>query len=256
LATRPADDPNRSPTLPATNPATSDIALAPARYARNRELISPARQAALQQTHVAVVGLGGLGGAAVEILARIGIGALTLIDGDCFEETNLNRQILCTEENLGRPKAEVAAARVAQINPTVSVRCIAAYLDSDRADAMLAGAQLVMDCLDNLPARFVLQDAARRLKIPLVSAAVAGASGQVTVIEPGDQGLEAIYGPAQSVPERGAEIRLGVLPYTVIALASLACSEVLKILLNTGTGLRRKILLVDLMDNRFDIVDI
>jgi molybdopterin/thiamine biosynthesis adenylyltransferase len=226
------------------------------RYARNRETIGSARQATLERSHVALVGLGGLGGAAAEILARLGVGTLTLIDGDRFEETNLNRQILCTHENLGQPKAAIAARRVALINPTVAVRCIERYLDPVHADEMLAGADLAMDCLDNLPARFVLQAAARRLKIPVVSAAVAGTSGQLTVIEPEGPGLEAIFGPAASAPERGAETRLGVLPYTVIALSSLACSEAVKILLDTGTGLKQKLLLVDLMDNRFEIVEI
>ncbi len=190
----------------------------------------------------------------MEILARVGVGALTLIDGDCFEETNLNRQLLCTQENLGESKVEAAARRAARINSTVSVRAISRHLTLESADEMLSGAHLAMDCLDNLPTRFILQAAARRLAIPLVSAAVAGTSGQLTVIEPGDPGLEAIYGPAQSAPERGVETRLGVLPQTVIALASLACSEALKVLLAVGTPLRRKLLLVDLMDNRFEMV--
>jgi molybdopterin/thiamine biosynthesis adenylyltransferase len=236
--------------------STMERELVAGRYARNRELIHPTQQAVLRNAHVAIVGLGGLGGAALEILARLGVGTLTLIDGDRFEETNLNRQILCTEETLGKPKAEVAAARVAAVNPNVSIRSVPRYLDPANADKLLAGAHLAMDCLDNLPARFVLQAASRRLKIPMVSAAVAGASGQLTVIPPEGPGLEAIYGPAKDAPQRGAESFLGVLPYTVIALASLACSEALKILLHTGTGLRRKLLLVDLMDNRFDIVEI
>jgi molybdopterin/thiamine biosynthesis adenylyltransferase len=130
------------------------------------------------------------------------------------------------------------------------------HLAPDNAVEILGDSHLVMDCLDNLPARFMVQAAARQLGIPMVSAAVAGTSGQLTLIEPPDPGLEAIFGPAESAPERGAETRLGVLPHTVVALACLACSEAIKRLLDIGTGLRRKLLLVDLLDNRFDIVEI
>jgi molybdopterin/thiamine biosynthesis adenylyltransferase len=192
----------------------------------------------------------------VEILARIGIGALTLVDGDRFEATNLNRQLLCTEKNLGRLKAEAAAERISRINAAVAVRCVPHHLDPGNAVELIGGSHLVMDCLDNLPTRFMVQAAARQLGIPMVSAAVAGTAGQLTLIEPGDPGLEAVYGPAEAAPERGAEIRLGVLPQTVIALASLACNEALKRLLGIGAGLRGKLLLVDLLDNRFDIVEI
>lgn len=226
------------------------------RYRRNRQSITEDQQAMLHRAHVAVVGLGGLGGATVEILARIGVGTLTLVDGDHFETTNLNRQLLCTEQTVGQSKAKVAAERIFRINPTVTVHAIARHLTPENAVELLGPCHLVMDCLDNLPTRFTVQAAARRLGIPMVSAAVAGNAGQLTLIEPPDPGLEAIYGPGKNAPERGAEIRLGVLPHTVIALASLASSEAIKRLLGIGTGLRRKLLLVDLLDNRFDIVEI
>jgi molybdopterin/thiamine biosynthesis adenylyltransferase len=226
------------------------------RYLRNRESITEDQQAVLKRARVTVVGLGGLGGATVEVLARIGVGTLTLVDGDRFETTNLNRQLLCTEQTLGGLKAAAAADRVSQINPTVTIHSIARRLTPDNAIEILGDSHLVMDCLDNLPTRFMVQGAARRLGIPMVSAAVAGNAGQLTLIEPEDPGLEAVYGPAEAAPEHGAETRLGVLPHTVIALACLACSEAVKRLLGTGTGLRRKLLLVDLLDNRFDIVEI
>jgi molybdopterin/thiamine biosynthesis adenylyltransferase len=238
------------------SPLTTSAPAGAQRYLRNRESITEDQQATLERAHVAVVGLGGLGGATVEILARIGVGALTLVDGDRFETTNLNRQLLCTEQNLGQLKAEAAAKRVSRINATVRVRCMPRHLAPDNAVETLGDSHLVMDCLDNLPARFMVQAAARQLGIPMVSAAVAGTSGQLTLIEPPDPGLEAIFGPAESAPERGAETRLGVLPHTVVALACLACSEAIKRLLDIGTGLRRKLLLVDLLDNRFDIVEI
>lgn len=226
----------------------------PARYARNARLLRPSQQATLLASAAAVIGLGGLGGAVVEILARMGVGRLTLVDGDRFEETNLNRQLLCTTATLDAGKAETAARRVAQVNPAVEVRVRAGHLTAATASELLADAQVAVDCLDNLPARFALADGARRCGIPLVSAAVGGASGQVTVIDPGGPGLETIYGPPETAPERGEEARLGTLAQTAATVAAIQCNEVLKLLVGTGTPLRERLLLIDLMDNRFEVV--
>ncbi len=233
------------------------IGIHPRRYARNGSTLDPAQQARLLASRVAVVGLGGLGGPLVEILARLGVGAMTLVDGDRFEETNLNRQILCTGQSLGHSKVLSAGRRLALVNPAVQVRLERHRLTAENAAALLAGAQLAMDCLDNLPDRFLLEAAARRTRIPLVSAAVGGSSGQLTVVHPEDSedlGLCAVYGPAQDAPRHGAETRLGTLPQIVFTLAGLAANEALKILLDSGSILRGRLLIVDLMDNRFEVL--
>lgn len=93
----------------------------PARYTRNAKTITAREQLQLSTSHVAVIGLGGLGGAVVDILARTGVGELTLIDGDVFDETNLNRQLLSSVSAVGRPKAEVAAHHVTDVNPAAIV---------------------------------------------------------------------------------------------------------------------------------------
>jgi molybdopterin-synthase adenylyltransferase len=226
----------------------------PERYARNLNTLSLDQQAMLLKAAVAVVGLGGLGGVAVDILARLGIGTLTLIDGDSFEESNLNRQLLSTIDLLGMPKAQAAVERVRQINPSVSTRAQGLFLTADNAAQLLAGSAVVLDCLDSLPTRFSLQTACRQLKLPLVSAAVAGATGQLTVIFPEDQGLAAIYGDPSGLSSRGVEAVLGNLPHTVTVLASLQCAEVVKILLGKDHVLRNRLLLVDLTDLTFEIV--
>jgi molybdopterin/thiamine biosynthesis adenylyltransferase len=226
----------------------------PERYARNLNTLSLDEQATLLKAGVAVVGLGGLGGTVVEILARLGIGSLTLIDGDRFEESNLNRQLLSTMDRLGMPKAQAGAERVQQINPSVSTRVHGLFLTADNALQLLAGSAVVVDCLDNLPTRFDLQTACRQLNLPLVSAAVAGASGQLTVIFPEDQGLAAIYGDPSGLPATGVEAVLGNLPHTVTLLASLQCTEVVKILLGKDNVLRNRLLLVDLTDLTFAIM--
>jgi molybdopterin/thiamine biosynthesis adenylyltransferase len=226
----------------------------PARYARNRETLSIHNQKTLQASHVCVVGLGGLGGAVIEILARLGIGTLTLIDGDIFEESNLNRQLLSTMQNLGTAKAEAAEARIRQINPQVKTVVHSVFLTSDNASALIAGAEVAADCLDNLKSRFILEKAVKSAGIPMVSAAIAGTFGQMTTIFPEDAGLSLVYGPEHTVPDRGAEADLGTLPYTALALAALECSEITKILLQQGRTLKNRLLVLDLMENMLEVL--
>ena len=228
--------------------------LIPERYARNMRTFSPADQAALLRAHVGVVGLGGLGGTVTEILARMGVGRLTLIDGDRFEDSNLNRQLLSSPANVGRPKAEAAAERVAQINPAVDATVQACFLTAQNAAGLLDGCRVVVDCLDNLPDRFEVEDACRRIGCPMVSAAVAGASGHVTTIFPEDHGLRLIYGAPQDLPLKGAETVLGTVPYAVAFLASLECAEAAKILLGRGGLLRGKLLVADLNEGIVEVM--
>jgi len=226
----------------------------PERYARNMRTFSLADQATLLKAHAGVVGLGGLGGTVTEILARMGVGRLTLIDGDRFEDSNLNRQLLSSIALLGHPKSEAARQRVDQINPSVHCSGPAEFLSPENADDWLASCDVVVDCLDNLPARFMVEDACRRLRRPMVSAAVAGASGHVTTIFPGDRGLRLVYGEPQDLPPKGAETSLGTVPFSVTFLAALECAEVAKILLGKGSPLRGKLLLADLMDGMVEVI--
>lgn len=228
----------------------------PERYSRNMRTFSTEDQAALLNSKVCVVGLGGLGGTVTEILSRLGIGTLTLIDGDVFEESNLNRQLLCTMERIGTPKAEAAGIRVKEINPSVKTNIHKLFLDDQNAGWLLEGNDVVVDCLDNLKTRYILERAARAANIPMVSAAVAGTYGQITTVFPEDHGIELIYGSEEEVPQKGAETYLGTLPYTAAILASFECSEVTKILLKRGNLLRKKLLIIDLMDNMVETLDL
>lgn len=228
----------------------------PARYARNLKTYTPAQQAALLKSRVAVVGLGGLGGTVVEILARAGVGSLSLMDGDRFEGHNLNRQLFSTRELLGTPKAEAAARRVAGVNPSVEVDAAGEFMDESNAPRLLAGSDVVVDCLDNLPDRFILERAAKKMGAPLVSAAVAGLSGQVTTIFPEDPGLALVYGNPDELGPKGVEASLGCLPQAVLLVASLECAEVMKILLGQSHLLRNRLLLIDLADSTFEKMDL
>jgi molybdopterin/thiamine biosynthesis adenylyltransferase len=183
----------------------------------------------------------------------MGVGRLHLIDGDVFEAHNLNRQLLSNTDCLGQRKAEAALKRIGAINPGLEVRADSVYLTSENADALVAANNLVVDCLDNIKSRFILEAAAKRAGIPMVSAAVAGMCGHVTTIFPGDKGLETIFGPEnQLTAAKGAETQLGCLAPGVNLIASLECAEVFKVLLDRGKTLRNRLLVVDLTDGTFE----
>ena len=226
------------------------------RYTRNFQSISPTEQELLANARVCVAGLGGLGGGVVEMLARIGVGTLDLADGDCFDESNLNRQLLSTEKGVGTPKSQAARERVGAINSTVKVNAFNAFLGRENAAKIMGNAHVVVDCLDSIPDRFLLQELTRIRGIPLVSGAIAGTSGQVTVIYPGDPGFKLIYGRPQEAEKRGLEQQLGNLAHCALLVASLQCSEVIKVLLGRGEILRNQLLICDLMTNTYEVMQL
>ncbi len=221
----------------------------PERYSRNQKSLDNADQLRLLHSHVAIIGLGGLGGTVTEILARIGIGRLTLIDGDYFEESNLNRQLLSSTTAIGKSKAKAAQLRVQQINPAVEIRMVPEFFRADNSQVLLNDAQLAIDCLDNIPDRFVLEEACRNASIPLISAAIGGSSGRATVIFPGDPGLKTLYGPPDKVPKKGIEATAGTLPFAAVYMAAVECAEATTILLGKPSELKNKLFLAEIADH-------
>ena len=226
----------------------------PERYRRNLGTIGWEGQERLLRSVVAVVGAGGIGGWIIEGLARMGIGYLTIIDSDRFEENNLNRQLGCTERTMGLPKAEVLAERVAQVNAAVVTAPCVARLGAANAGELLAGAEVVVDALDTLPARMDLQRAAGALGIPMVHGAIAGYTGQVTTVLPGDAGLTALYGDV--VPERGIETTLGNPAATPMMVAAWQIHEVIKLLVGAKHVLRARLLLMDAEYGEFGEIEL
>lgn len=124
---------------------------------RQNNLIGPEQSFKLENARVAVIGLGGVGGAAVEALARCGVGSLFLMDGDVFDETNLNRQILCTRRDIGRSKAETAADRVGSINPGCRVTAVNAVLGKDNIGILGSfSPDCVIDAVDQVTAKLLI----------------------------------------------------------------------------------------------------
>jgi len=226
------------------------------RYDRNFNTLSLEEQKTLGASKVVVIGLGGLGGGVCEMLARVGVGQLTLIDGDSFEASNLNRQLLSEEHLIGVPKAQAAKDRVNAINSEVIVKHLVEYLDESNLYERIKNADVVMDCLDAIDTRFILQKAAQKASIPIVSGAIAGVAGQVTSIFPGDKGYELIYGRKGEKQSKGVETKTGNIAYCALFVAALQSSECLKILLDRGDVLRNKLLIAELWTNSFDIMDL
>lgn len=228
----------------------------PERYQRNLGVISPSEQAKLLQSKVVIIGAGGLGGTVLELLTRIGIGKLIIADKDIIVDSNLNRQILSTETNLEQNKTEVAVKRVKEINSSVEIIGHSVFINSDNVEKIIEGVEVVVDALDNLPSRFVLQKACRVLKIPLVHGAIAGFNGQLTTIFPEDKGLELIYGSNKNLPEHGSEVTLGAPTTTPAIIASLEAQEVIKILLKRGKLFRNRLLYLDIEEGTIEILNL
>jgi len=216
----------------------------PRRYLRSLGTVGWEGQIKLLRSTVAVVGLGGLGGNVVEGLARMGVGRLIVVDGDVFLDHNLNRQVLCSEDDVGLVKAEVTRSKVIQINAAVEVIVHIEEATRENLPRLLDEAEVVVDALDRLPSRLMLQEVAQKMGIPMVHGAIAGYWGQVMTIFPGDEGLRALYGGG-SVPEQGIEVQLGCPAATPMMVAAWQVQEVLKILLGRGQLLRHKMLFMD-----------
>ena len=230
--------------------------IVPEVYARNQKRLSSTDQIKLLKSHVAIIGLGGLGGTVTEILARIGIGSLTLVDGDRFDDSNLNRQLLSSTELLGTPKALAAEARVRAVNPAVETRAVSSFLTAENAANLLGSIDIAVDCLDSITDRFTLETACRKLAIIMVSAAIGGTSGQLTVTYPEDRGLSRVYGPPDRAVRKGVETTLGTLPFAAISLAAMECAEVVAIAVGNPSELRNRLLITDLIDHSLEIVDL
>jgi molybdopterin/thiamine biosynthesis adenylyltransferase len=214
------------------------------RYARNFRTIDIEGQLRLHEGRVAVIGCGGLGGYLIEELARLGVGTLIAVDPDSFEASNLNRQILATVADLGRPKVQVAAERVRSINPATAVIQRQIRFDTGSADLILAGVDVVADALDSIPSRLELAAAAARLGLPLVHGAIAGWYIQATTALPGSAAIETLFGSATT--SRGIETETGNPAFAPAVAASIQAAEITKLLLGRPAALAGRLFHLDL----------
>ena len=163
------------------------------RYIRNLGALTEQECAQLRTKTVFVAGCGGLGGYLIEMLLRLGVGAIRAADGDVFEASNLNRQLLSAPRNLGRSKADAAAERAAEVNPDVRFTAIPEFLTEENAAELIQGCDAVLDALDSIPARRILARACAEEGIPMIHGAICGWVAQAAVITPGDDLIDRIY---------------------------------------------------------------
>lgn len=218
-------------------------------FVKNLAIYSPEEAAFLKEKKVLVAGCGGLGGSVIELLARSGIGRLVLLDGDSFEPSNMNRQILCTTETLGKRKAEAAKVRVLSINPEIDVQAECIEINKENAADLLNGCDIVIDALDSVPARLMLEDACAASNIPLVHGAVNGWALQVALCPPGSNMLHILYGGKDATEHAGGGIAV-----TVFTCAAFEVSEAIKYLLGRPDTLAGQLLLFDLLNKESQIL--
>ncbi len=221
------------------------------RYSRQIMLpqIDVSGQERISAARVLVVGVGGLGSPVALYLAAAGVGQLVLTDPDVVDLTNLQRQIVHANTSIGQDKVASAAARLATINPDIQIETLAYKLDEAGLLAQAQAADVVVDCTDNLEARFAINRACVAAKTPLVSAAAIRWEGQISVFR-SDQAespcYQCFYGNVSSVPQTCSEN--GVIGPLLGVLGSMQAVEVLKLLADVGTTLTGRVLLFDALN--------
>lgn len=204
------------------------------RFVRNVPALSEAECALLRTKKTAVIGCGGLGGYLIELLTRVGIGGIRAVDGDVLEESNLNRQLLSELPHLGMSKAEAAVERIARIDPAVEAEARAVFLDAENAAELIAGCDVVLDALDNIPARKILSKACSAAGIPYVYGAISGWVAQAAVSLPGDDLAGRLYADHTVIRDKS------VLSFTPALCASVQAALCVKLL--TGRSVQNGVL--------------
>jgi len=204
----------------------------------------------LKRSHVVVAGVGGLGSPNAIYLAAAGIGRLTIIDYDVVSLSNLNRQILHYDQDVGREKVVSAYEKLGRLNPTVMVRPLNARIDEANAANLIAGADLVIDGLDNFETRLIVNKTCVDLGIPFIHGGIHSLMGEVTTIIPGKTPCYACL--CQEIPEQEEEIPvLGPLPGVI---ACVQVMEAIKYLAGFGTLLAGRMLFIDGSDMTFSTI--
>ncbi|PSJ79683.1 HesA/MoeB/ThiF family protein [Neisseria iguanae] len=193
-------------------------------------------QEKLLQSHAVVVGCGGLGAAALPYLAAAGIGRLTIADSDTIDDSNLQRQIMFTEADIGRSKAEAMAGRLNAINRAVEITAITEAIDEARLTGFLRQADIILDCCDNFATRQAVNCASVATRTPLVSGAAVRFEGQLAVYRPDLAGSPcyACLFDGSSASD-GACALFGVFAPLVGIIGTSQAAEALKILIGSGT---------------------
>lgn len=222
------------------------------RYQRHFPVIGLAGQEQLKQAKILVVGAGGLGCPALQYLAAAGIGTLGIVDGDQVELSNLQRQVLFQEQDIGRNKASVIAERLIALNSQLNIDVYTEFLTASNAKPIIQNYDVMLDATDNYAARYLLNDVTKALKKPLVSASIYQFDAQISVFNHQDgpcyQCLYPEPPPASLIPNCAIGGVLGVLPGVA---GTLQATEAIKVILGIGENLSGTLLCMDLLSMQF-----
>jgi molybdopterin/thiamine biosynthesis adenylyltransferase/rhodanese-related sulfurtransferase len=206
-------------------------------------------QQKLHQARVLVIGAGGLGNAVLPYLASSGIGAIGIVDGDAVSLSNLHRQVLFAETDIGQPKAEVAQKKLSAQFPETEIEAYNTFLSGENALDLFAGYDMIVDATDSIAIRYLINDACVLSKKPFVHASVYRFQFQVAVFNVEQSGTyRCLYPNPPKTVQNCAEA--GVMPTTVALAGLFQCNEVLKYLLNLGELLTNEVMLFDVLQNQ------
>ncbi len=219
------------------------------RYSRHILLdqIGIAGQERIVGAHALVVGAGGLGSPAALYLASAGVGKITLADGDTVDLTNLQRQILHTQDRIGEPKALSGRTALSKINPEVLVEAISERLSGERLDALVAGVDVVLDCCDNFSTRHAVNRACVKFRKPLVSGAAIRFDGQLSVFDARREDApcyHCLFPEGEDVDQMRCAVMGVFAPLTGI-IGSMQAAEALKLISGAGEPAVGRLLLLD-----------
>ena len=210
------------------------------RYKRQMMLFGDEGQERLKNAHIFIAGAGGLGSPISIYLAVAGIGRLTVVDNDVVDQSNLNRQILHYDRDIGRKKTDSAEEKLRAINPDITVRVIDATIDASNATMLVGDADGIVDAMDNYPTRYILNEVAIEKNIPLFHGGIRGFYGQATTIIPKKTAcLRCIFPHA---PPKEVFPVVGVTPGFI---GMVQATEVLKYLLGSGELLANRLFIWD-----------
>ena len=170
---------------------------------RQMSIVTRSEQQKFKDAKITVIGCGGIGGETIEMLARMGIGELVLVDKDAFDLSNLNRQTLASIKDLGLDKSTVAAEKVRLINPYVKTTFFSEHIDQTNIDKVIGDSDIVIDALDNVLTRVIVSRKAKEIGIPYIHGAIHGTMGQITVFLPNS---EKTYEEMFNLPSIGKEL--------------------------------------------------
>ena len=204
--------------------------------------LSDSEREKIKNSRVCIAGCGGLGGYIAEYLIRLGVGQIVAVDGDCFDASNLNRQVLCTAETIGHSKAFEVKNRAALINPDVQVTAVNEFITAENAEQIIAGSDLVIDAFDSFESRQIMHRACSKLGINMLFGAIGAWKVQVGLLTPDSTVLSDVPVP----PEYHGD---SVLSFVPAMCAAIQVSEAVKLLSGSKSELEGKLLDIDLLTN-------